>query len=401
MSSVLKDKSILLGITGSIAAYKAAEIIRLLKKRGATVYPVMTQAATYFIHPLTLTSLANQETSLDLFERKRGRMIHLSLAELPDLVLIAPVTANVIGKIAHGIADDLLTTTVMATKAPIVLAPAMDEGMYENTVVQTNIRELKSRGMHLVGPEEGELASGKVGKGRMSEPPKIVDYAEKILQSRGDFVGKLFMVTAGPTREVLDKVRFISSYSSGKMGYALAEEGIARGARIILISGPSSLFPPPQAEFYSVETALNMRKRMMEKFSGVDGVLMAAAVSDFRPKLVHKGKIKKNASTSLKLDLVRNPDILKELGRIKKDKLLVGFCAETSSLKKKAEEKLKEKNLDLIVANDITLEGAGFGVDTNIVLLMDRNGEVISLDRRSKREVAEKVWDKVKELMPT
>ncbi len=400
MSSILKDKSILLGITGSIAAYKAAEIVRLLKRRGASVYPVMTQAATHFIHPLTLTSLAAQEASLDLFERKLGRMKHLSLAQLADLVLIAPVTANVIGKIAHGIADDLLTTTVMATKAPIILAPAMDEGMYENAVVQANIRELKSRGMHLIGPEEGELASGEVGKGRMSEPPKIVDYAERILQSRGDFAGKLFMVTAGPTREALDKVRFISSYSSGKMGYALAEEGIDRGARIILISGPSPLIPPPQAEFYSVETALEMRKRVMEKFSGVDGVLMAAAVSDFRPKLVHKGKIKKNACTSLKLDLVQNPDILKELGPIKKDKLLVGFCAETSSLKEKAEEKLKKKNLDLIVANDITLEGAGFGVDTNIVLLMDRGGEMTSLDRRSKREVAGKVWDKVKELMP-
>jgi phosphopantothenoylcysteine decarboxylase/phosphopantothenate--cysteine ligase len=276
----------------------------------------------------------------------------------------------------------------------------MDEGMYENAVVQANIRELKSRGMHLIGPEEGELASGEVGKGRMSEPPKIVDYAERILQSRGDFAGKLFMVTAGPTREALDKVRFISSYSSGKMGYALAEEGIDRGARIILISGPSSLIPPPQAEFYSVETALEMRKRVMEKFSGVDGVLMAAAVSDFRPKLVHKSKIKKNACTSLKLDLVQNPDILKELGPIKKDKLLVGFCVEISSLKEKAEEKLKKKNLDLIVANDITLEGAGFGVDTNIVLLMDRGGEMTSLDRRSKREVAGKVWDKVKELMP-
>ena len=401
MSSVLKDKSILLGITGSIAAYKAAEIVRLLRRRGATVYPLMTQAATHFIHPLTLTSLAAQEASLDLFERKRGRMKHLSLAQLADLVLIAPVTANVMGKIAHGIADDLLTTTVMATRAPIILAPAMDEGMYENPVVQANIRELKSRGMHLIGPEEGELASGEVGKGRMSEPPKIVDYVERILQSRGDFTGKLFMVTAGPTREALDKVRFISSYSSGKMGYALAEEGIERGARIILISGPSSLLPPPQAEFYSVETALEMRKRVTERFSGVDGVLMAAAVSDFRPKLVHKGKIRKNASGSLKLDLVQNPDILKELGRIKKDKLLVGFCAETSRLKEKAEEKLKEKNLDLIVANDITLEGAGFGVDTNIVLLIDRDGEVISLERRSKREVAGKVWDKVKELMPT
>jgi len=400
MSSVLKDKSILLGITGSIAAYKAAEIVRLLKRRGASVYPVMTQAATHFIHPLTLTSLAAQEASVDLFERKLGRMKHLSLAQLADLVLIAPVTANVMGKIAHGIADDLLTTTVMATKAPIILAPAMDEGMYENAVVQANIGELKSRGMHLIGPEEGELASGEVGKGRMSEPPKIVDYAERILQSRGDFAGKLFMVTAGPTREALDKVRFISSYSSGKMGYALAEEGIDRGARIILISGPSPLIPPPQAEFYSVETALEMRKRVMEKFSGVDGVLMAAAVSDFRPKLVHKSKIKKNVCTSLKLDLVQNPDILKELGRIKKDKLLVGFCAETSSLKEKSEEKLKEKNLDLIVANDITLKGAGFGVDTNIVLLMDRDGEMTSLDRRSKREVAGKVWDKVKELMP-
>ncbi len=389
----------MLGVTGSIAAYKAAEIVRLLRKQGAGVYPLMTQAATHFVHPLTLTSLAAQEVALDLFETKRGRMRHLSLAELADLVLIAPATANVMGKVAHGIADDLLTTAVMATRAPVVLAPAMDGGMYENPVVQANVRKLKSRGMHIIGPEEGELASGEVGKGRMVEPQKIVGYVERILQSREDFGGKLFMVTAGPTREALDKMRFISSYSSGKMGYALAEEGIARGARIILVSGPSPLLPPPQAELHSVETALEMKKTVMERFSEVDGVLMAAAVSDFRPKRVHNDKIKKNAYTSLKLDLVQNPDILEELGRIKKDKLLVGFCAETSRLKEKAEEKLKEKNLDLIVANDITLEGAGFGVDTNIVLLMDRDGELISLDRRSKREVAGKVWDKVKELM--
>ena len=389
----------MLGVTGSIAAYKAAEIVRLLRKQGAGVYPLMTQAATHFVHPLTLTSLAAQEVALDLFETKRGRMRHLSLAELADLVLIAPATANVMGKVAHGIADDLLTTAVMATRAPVVLAPAMDGGMYENPVVQANVRKLKSRGMHIIGPEEGELASGEVGKGRMVEPQKIVGYVERILQSREDFGGKLFMVTAGPTREALDKMRFISSYSSGKMGYALAEEGIARGARIILVSGPSPLLPPPQAELHSVETALEMKKTVMERFSEVDGVLMAAAVSDFRPKRVHNDKIKKNAYTSLNLDLVQNPDILQELGRIKKDKLLVGFCAETSRLKEKAEEKLKEKNLDLIVANDITLEGAGFGVDTNIVLLMDRDGELISLDRRSKREVAGKVWDKVKELM--
>ena len=400
MSSVLKDRNIVLGVAGSIAAYKAAEIVRLLRKRGASVYPLMTQAAIHFVHPLTLTSLAAQEVALDLFETKRGRMRHLSLAELADLVLIAPATANVMGKIAHGIADDLLTTAVMATRAPVVLAPAMDEGMYENPVVQANMRELKSRGMHIIDPVKGELASGEVGKGRMVEPQKIVDYAEGVLQSRQDFAGKLFMVTAGPTREALDKVRFISSYSSGKMGYALAEEGIDRGARIILISGPSSLLPPPQAEFHSVETALEMRERVMERFFEVDGVLMAAAVSDFRPKRVHNGKIKKNACTSLRLDLVQNPDILQELGRNKGDKFLVGFCAETSGLKEKAKEKLEEKNLDLVVANDITLEGAGFGGDTNVVLLVGRDGEAISLDRRSKREVAGKVWDKVKEFMP-
>ncbi|TET64149.1 bifunctional phosphopantothenoylcysteine decarboxylase/phosphopantothenate--cysteine ligase CoaBC, partial [Candidatus Aerophobetes bacterium] len=206
MSSVLKDRNIVLGVAGSIAAYKAAEIVRLLRKRGASVYPLMTQAAIHFVHPLTLTSLSAQEVALDLFETKRGRMRHLSLAELADLVLIAPATANVMGKIAHGIADDLLTTAVMATRVPVVLAPAMDEGMYENPVVQANMRELKSRGMHIIDAVKGQLASGEVGKGRMVEPQKIVDYAEGVLQSRQDFAGKLFMVTAGPTREALDKV---------------------------------------------------------------------------------------------------------------------------------------------------------------------------------------------------
>ncbi|MEA3485668.1 MAG: bifunctional phosphopantothenoylcysteine decarboxylase/phosphopantothenate--cysteine ligase CoaBC, partial [Candidatus Aerophobetes bacterium] len=306
---------------------------------------------------------------------------------------------NIIGKIANGIADDILTTIALATRAPIVIAPAMNHQMYKNPILQQNINKLKALGVKFIGPEEGKLASGKMGIGRMSEPSQIVEYLEKIIQHKSDLQGKTFLVTAGPTREKLDRVRFISNCSSGKMGYAIAEVGIERGAKIILVSGPTSLTPSPGVEFYLVESAEEMREKVMEKFSSVDGVIMTAAVSDYRPEKKEEGKIKRSSRETLTLKLVQNPDILKELSEKKGNKILVGFCAETKDLEQEAKRKLRLKSLDLIVANDITIPGAGFDVDTNIVVLIDRNGKVEHLSKRSKREVAEKIWDRIKQLL--
>ncbi|MFQ6067608.1 MAG: bifunctional phosphopantothenoylcysteine decarboxylase/phosphopantothenate--cysteine ligase CoaBC, partial [bacterium] len=306
---------------------------------------------------------------------------------------------NVIGKIASGIADEILTTIVLATEAPVVIAPAMDQGMYRSPILQRNIAKLKAAGYRFIGPEKGDLASGEVGMGRMTEPPKIVESLENLIQSRDDFRGKTFLVTAGPTRERLDRVRFFSNYSSGKMGYALAEEGRSRGAKIILVSGPSSLIPPGGVEFYRVESAQEMYDAVMGKFPKVDGVLMAAAVSDYRPARPWQNKIKKESREKLVVELVQNPDILKELGEKRGGQILVGFCAETKDLEKEARKKLISKGLDLVVANDVTLEGAGFEVDTNVVTLIDRGGKKEALSRRSKREVAQKIWDKIKLLM--
>ncbi len=399
MDSLLQGKNVLLGISGSIAAYKAAEIVRLLRKRGAAVYPIMTKAATYFVHPITFQTLTSQKVTLTLFYKNNKEMRHLSLPRLADLLLIAPASANVIGKIASGIADEILTTIVLATEAPVVIAPAMDQGMYNSPILQRNISTLKAFGYRFIGPEKGELASGEVGRGRMTEPSKIVEYLEKLIGSRDDFRGKTFLVTAGPTRERLDTVRFFSNYSSGKMGYALAEEGRWRGAKIILVSGPVALTPPGGVEFYQVESAQEMYDAVRKKFAEVDGVLMAAAVSDYRPARHWQNKIKKESREKLVVELVQNPDILKELGEKKSDKILVGFCAETKDLEKEARKKLITKGLNLVVANNVTLEGAGFEVDTNIVTLIDKEGKKEALPRRSKREVAQKVWDKIKWLM--
>lgn len=399
MSSNLKDKNVVIGITGSIAAYKAVEIIRLLRKRGSYVYPVMTKHATFFVHPTTFKTVANQEVILDLFEKKGTSLKHISLSDIADLFLIAPATANIIGKIASGIADDILTATVMATKAPVVIAPAMNQRMYNNPVVRQNISRLKSLGYRFIGPEVGELASGVIGEGRMSEPHSIVNFLEGIFLSKKDLEGKSFIVTAGPTREPFDAVRFISNYSSGKMGFALAEEARDRGARVILISGPTLINPPEGVEFYPVETAREMMEKVKGWFEKVDGLVMASAVSDFRPLEVKKGKIKKDDKDKIIVELIKNPDILEQMGKIKGKRVLVGFCAETEDLVRYAKEKLIRKNLDLVVANNITCQEAGFGVDTNKVVIVNRQGEVEALPVMSKREVASKIWDRIKQLL--
>ena len=398
MSSILKGKNIVLGVTASIAAYKAAEIVSLLRERGASVYPIMTREATFLIHPITLKTLADQKVATRLFDQEPV-IKHISLSKLADLVLIAPATANIIGKIASGIADDLLTTTVMATSAPVVIAPAMNEKMYSNPVVQRNISDLKALGYRFIGPESGKLACGEVGKGRMTEPQIIVDYVEKIFSFLKDLEGKSFIVTAGPTREPWDEVRFISNYSSGKMGFAISEEAQKRGAKVILISGPSTLEPPPGVLFYPVKTCEEMRAKVKEFFLQVDGLIMAAAPADFRPSVREKGKIKKESSEKVVLELVKNPDILEEMGKIKGKKILVGFCAETQNLQERARKKLKQKNLDLIVANDLTQPGAGFEEDTNKVIFIYRKGEVKDFPLMSKREVAREILNEVKKIM--
>lgn len=396
---MLQGKNVILGVTGSIAAYKAVEIIRLLKGKGAHVFPVMTKSAAYFVHPVTFQSIAREKVALSLFSDKDDTLNHISLARLADLLLIAPATANIIGKIASGIADDILTTTTLATRAPIVIAPAMNNWMYENFLVQANIAKLINSGYRFIGPEAGKLACGDEGKGRMSEPRVIVDFLENVMFCAHDLEGKTFIITAGPTREPIDSVRFISNYSSGKMGFALAEEARDRGAQVILITGPTWIEPPAGVEVHRVETAREMLAKVQAHFIHADGLIMASAVSDFRSSTMNQGKIKKAGKEKIVLELMQNPDILEEIKAIKGNKIIVGFCAETENLVEAASEKCGRKNMDFVVANDVTEPGAGFAVDTNKVTIIDAQGGVKNLALMSKREVARKILDDVKNLL--
>lgn len=346
----LSGKNILLGVTGGIAAYKALELTRLLVKEGASVWPVMTASATEFITPLSLSTLSGRPVLTGLFdEREPGRISHIELADKADLIIIAPATANIIGKIASGIADDLLTTLVMAAASPILIAPAMNRRMYSNPVVQANIQKLAGLGYHFVGPSEGELACGDEGKGRLSPPEEISESANAVLSPK-DFAGERVLVTAGPTREMIDPVRFLSNASSGMMGYALARAARRRGADVTLVSGPVSLAPPVGVKVINVTTADEMREATMKYFNGATIAVMTAAVSDFRPATTSKGKIKKSASGTT-VAIEETVDILAEMGAKKGRRLLVGFALETSDMVKNALLKLKEKNLDMIVAN--------------------------------------------------
>mgnify|MGYP005844151487 CR=1 FL=1 len=392
---MLEGKEIILGVTGSIAAYKAVEVLRELMKRGARVTCVMTASAQRFVAPLTFQTLSCQNVITDMFtldyEAKIG---HISTAERADLLLVAPATANIIGKFAHGIADDFLTNLFLATTVPVLIAPAMNTNMYEHPNVQANIKKLKGLGVRFVEPAYGELACGVEGRGRLAEVSDIVKAAEEVLAIRRDLEGRRVLVTAGPTQEPLDPVRFITNRSSGKMGYALAAAARDRGARVILVSGPTSLEPPSGVEFIPVITTEEMRRAVLERFEETDIVIKAAAVADYRPVKSAPSKIKKEEVT-LKIELERNPDILAELGERKGRKVLVGFAAETEDLLKNAEEKLRKKNLDFIVANDVGKEGAGFSVETNLVKILDCKGNVEELPLLTKREVAEIVLDRV------
>ncbi|HZV81083.1 MAG TPA: bifunctional phosphopantothenoylcysteine decarboxylase/phosphopantothenate--cysteine ligase CoaBC [Geobacteraceae bacterium] len=392
---MLKGKTIVLGVSGGIAAYKAVELLRLLVKAGAEVHVVMTRGATEFVTPLTFQTLSGNPVHTELFNLITEQEIgHISLADRADLFIIAPATANVIAKIANGIADDLLTTTVMATKAPVLIAPAMNVNMYENPLYRENEEKLRRHGYLFVDPVSGYLACGWEGKGKMQEPALILEAAVAAVSAQ-DLAGVTVMVTAGPTREEVDPVRFVSNHSSGKMGYALARAAWRRGARVLLVSGPTALAPPFGAELIPVESAREMREKVLERAGLCDVIIKAAAVADYRPRERAGDKLKKTGEEMV-IELVKNPDILRELGGAKlPGQLLVGFAAETADLEANATVKLREKNLDMIVANDVSAPGAGFGVDTNIVRLLYRDGTKEDLPLLAKDEVASAILDRI------
>jgi phosphopantothenoylcysteine decarboxylase/phosphopantothenate--cysteine ligase len=390
----IKGKAITLGVTGCIAAYKAADITRRLMGAGADVKVIMTEAATHFITPLTFEKLSRNPVATGLFQKNREDEIpHISLAQESDAILIAPATANIMAKIAHGIADDLLTTTVLACQKKVILAPAMNKQMYLNPVTQDNLILLRGRGFGIVEPSEGELVCGEKGIGRLAETDQIMEALEEALATSRDFEGLKLLVSAGGTQEALDPVRFIGNRSSGKMGYALAEAAIARGAKVTLVAAPTALPVPEKSEFMLATSAEQMRNAIIARFAQVDVVIMAAAVSDYRVAHISEEKIKKQAR--LVLELVAAPDILEELGRTKNNQLLVGFAAESGSLVANAKEKLNNKNLDMVVANNILQRDAGIGKDDNAVTIIDRRGKVEQLPTLPKHQVAQRILDEV------
>ena len=394
-----RGKQILLGVSGGIAAYKAVELLRLLVKAGAEVQVVMTRHAMEFVGPLTFQTLSGNPVHTELFSLIQEREIgHISLADRADLCIVAPATANVIGKLANGIADDLLTTTLLATKAPVLLVPAMNVNMWENPLYQENQARLARHGYHFMAPVCGELACGWQGQGKLPEPAAICDYAEDLVGTR-ELAGRTVLVTAGPTREELDPVRYLSNYSSGRMGYAIARAARNRGARVILVSGPVELAPPEKVELVPVTSAREMRAAVMARCDQADVIIKAAAVADFRPAARAADKLKKGSDQQLCLELERNPDILAELGARRGRAVLVGFAAETGDLLTNARKKLAEKGADLIVANDITMPGAGFGGDTNIVRFVEHGGAVTELPCLAKEEVAARLWERIQTLL--
>jgi phosphopantothenoylcysteine decarboxylase/phosphopantothenate--cysteine ligase len=393
---MLANKTIVLGITGGIAAYKAADLASKLTQAGARVEVIMTEAATKLIAPLTLEAITHTKVVTDMFEpNSEYSLEHIALAEAADVVVIAPATANTIAKIAAGIADNMLTSVVLATRAPVIIAPAMNVNMWQNSVTQENIARLKARGFVIVDPTYGRLASGKMGQGRLAEVETIIGTIKQVLGRKGDLAGKRIVVTAGGTQEPIDPVRHIGNRSSGKMGYAVAEAARDRGATVTLISAPVSLSNPVGIEVINVQTANQMKEAVAKAVVKADALIMAAAVADYQPRAVSKAKIKKDAS-SLTLELVRTPDILTE---VKGNFIKVGFAAESENLVKNAREKLMKKQLDLMVANDITATDSGFGADTNKVTIIDRDGKAEELPLLTKREVAEKILDRVAELL--
>lgn len=395
---MFKDKNIVIGVTGGIAVYKVLDVVSRLRKLGININVIMTKSAKEFVNPLSFQSLSQNYVITDMFEEpKTWDVEHISLAQKADLFLIAPATANIIGKIANGISDDMLSTTVMATKAPVVIAPAMNTNMYLNPIVQSNIERLQSLGYSFIEPVSGRLACGDYGAGKLADPEDIVKNITDMLQkhdSSKTLLDKTIVITAGPTQEPIDPVRYITNHSSGKMGYALAKIAKQKGAKVILISGPTSLSKPNGVKIVNVKTTQEMYEAVLKHFDEVDIVIKAAAVSDYRPKTVSDIKIKKSDS-DLKINLARNPDILYELSKIKNNKILVGFAAETNDLIDNAVKKIKKKNLDFIVANDLTRAGAGFKEETNIITIIDKYGNIDNYNRMQKDEVAEIILNKI------
>ncbi len=394
---MLENKKIVLGITGGIAAYKAAELTRTLIRAGAQVRVIMTKSAMKFITPLTMQTLSQGEVYTDMFApTDQYDMAHIALADYADAFVIAPATGNVIGKIASGIADDLLTTTVMAQNKPILICPAMNDKMLANRIVQDNILKLKKYGYTVMDSGVGELACKTSGSGRLPEIPEILQAVEFLLTPK-DFAGERVLVTAGPTEEPLDPVRFITNRSSGKMGYALARAAHQRGAKVTLISGPTKIPPPEVDQIIYVRTALEMYRVVMEHYEKATVILKAAAVADYRPKAEAREKIKKDKGIP-GIELTRNPDIIAAISAKKGKSILVGFAMETQDLLANARQKLLKKNMDMIVANSLREEGAGFETDTNIITIIDRNGKTIALEKMTKIDAAHRILDHVKML---
>lgn len=397
MRETFKDKRILLGVTGGIAAYKAIEVANRIKKLGGLVDVILTKGAANFVTPLTFGEVLGREVYTSLWDEK-SEPIHIRLAESADLAIVAPATANFIAKFSLGLADDLLTTALLAVKCPIMLSPAMNTNMLENCATQKNLNDLKKRGIFIMPPAEGLLACGAVGAGRLPEPSDIVDFAKSILSRKNSLNGKKIVVTAAGTIAPIDPVRFIGNRSTGKMGFAIAKEAAKRGANVVLITGVTHLENPSNIKTIRVETTEEMREAVLAEYDNADAVIKSAAVADYRLKEVSEEKIKKSDGEFV-LKLVRNPDILRELGEKKKNQILVGFAAETSNLLEYANKKLIEKNLDFIVANNIKEKGAGFGTDTNIAKLVFKDGRVLDAPIMQKEELANIILDEVEKLL--
>lgn len=395
MSSEMKKPCVVLGVTGGIAVYKACELLRLLQKRGIDVFVVMTQNACRFVAPLTFETLSGHPVAVDTFDRPQTWEVeHIALAKRADLFLIAPATANIMGKMACGIADDMLSTTVMATRAPVLVAPAMNTGMWENAAVQQNVKTLRARGVEIVAPVSGHLACGDNGAGKLEDVEVIAERVCKLLFAKKDMEGLRVMVTAGPSREALDPVRYISNRSSGKMGYAIAQAAQKRGAEVTLLSGPVAIEAPQGVKFVPFTTTQEMLDRASELAQEQDLLIQAAAPADYRAKEVAPQKIKKQGGEPMTFTLVENPDVAATLGKAKRSgQVFVGFAAETNDVLAHARDKLARKNLDMIVANDVTRPGAGFDVDTNIVTLITKEGQE-TLPMMSKADVAQRILDR-------
>lgn len=392
---MLKGKNIVMGVTGGIAAYKAVDIVSRLKKLNANVDVIMTKSATEFVTPLTFQSLSQNPVTVNMFdEPKYWEIGHISLAKKADVFLVAPATANIIGKVANGIADDMLSTTIMATKAKVIFAPAMNTNMYNNAVFKENVSKLKKYGYEFIKPGSGRLACGDFGEGKMAEPSDIVEYVVNLFNNDDELLGKKIVITAGPTIEPLDPVRYMTNYSSGKMGYALAKEAKRRGADVVLISGPVNIEPPSGVHVIPVNTTQEMFNAVDRHFGDCDVLIKAAAPLDYRPISVSEHKIKKEKD-QIEIKFIKNPDIAAHFGKVKNKQILVGFAAETENLIENARKKIEKKNLDFIVANNVLAADSGFRSDTNIVTIIDKNGDVVNYPLLTKEDVAKVIFDKI------